>query len=133
MKYVDNLLECKPEEIQCSTSLLEIVAIVSTPAAPYEYSKVVIVWVDGSTGRFSLDGRACDRGIQWFIYRTKKVKRLKPLHVILAEHKYINDGENYTIIDGNSFNLSRIVYNQGRTISETHYRYPISFYEEVEE
>jgi hypothetical protein len=86
MKYVDNLLEVKPEEIEHIEKKVPIQAIVKANSQRSPYHAVVVVWEDGSGCSYSVDGKYDTYEGRQFIYKKRKVKRLKPLHVVLAEN-----------------------------------------------
>jgi hypothetical protein len=142
MKYVDNLLECKPEEIQLVNNDTKIIAIVHTPKALNEFDRVRIVWEDGSTNTYSVDGQWSPNGCQYFTYRSKKVKRLKPLHVILSEHQYqyhhmrlwISVRDDDGALSYKDYRADVLWENRG-TLGKKFVEgiYPASFFEEVEE
>jgi hypothetical protein len=125
MKYVDNLLECKPEEIQHCFDPTAIVAIVPTPDTHSEHDQVVIVWSDATTKRFSIDGRYLNGVTPCFTYRSKKVKRLKQLSQIMHENPgyEINDELEIIKIGGEWFDIYALFHGGIGG------RYPANFYE----
>jgi len=136
MRYVDNLLTCKPEEIQYHDCTATIAAIVSAPDAVDEYNRVVIVWSEGYSNSYSVDGKFMAGCSQNFIYRSKNVQRLKPLHVILAEHEYEIVNDYLVLSDGGTIRMDPLSKNKGieqAKLVSGGWRYPDSFFEEVEE
>jgi hypothetical protein len=63
-------------------------AVIKPLAPENEMRAVVVVYENGDTCSYTIDGRYRTDDCQRFIFKPKKVKRLKPLHVVLAE-----DGE----------------------------------------
>jgi hypothetical protein len=142
MKYVDNLLECRPEEIQVEDDPATIAAIVSAPDAVDEFNRVVIVWSEGRSAACSVDGKQHAGDSQNFIYRSKNVQRLKPLHVILAEHPYQYDRmrlwigvkDNEGITNFKDYRADVLWENRGMQVNNfAEGMYPDSFFDEVEE
>jgi hypothetical protein len=87
MKYVDNLLEVKPEEIIHVASRRQVQAIVKALKPMSADMAVVVIFEDGDSNSYAIDGRyGLDEGGSCFVFKPKKVKKLKPLHVILAEN-----------------------------------------------
>ncbi len=86
MKYVDNLLEVNPKEIshECN-KVASIQTIIKPDNAVNREFAVVVVFTDGIAHSYTIDGRPTLASAQRFIFKPKKVKRLKPLHVVLAE------------------------------------------------
>jgi hypothetical protein len=133
MKYVDNLLEVKPEEIRHINTDDPIQAIVRVRNPKTTEERVVVIWEGGVVMSLSTDGRDI-AGKPLFVFRPKKVKKLKPLHVILAQdtNYYIN--QNGSIISCND--LWSILYYELRYFGkpvEPDMQWDESWIEEVEE
>jgi len=142
MRYVDNLLECKPEEIQHINETTEIVLIIRVLDPFSDWEEVRVVWADGNTCTYNIDGRPATGTEQYFIYRPKKVRRLKPLHVILSEHPYQYDRmrlwigvrDEKGIINFKDYRPEIIYEDQNNTVEDLRReKYPDSFFEEVTE
>ena len=86
-RYVDDLTKVRPEEIQHIAYKKPIIAIVHCPKTVSPYSRVVVIWEDGETGFYTLDGYAHTKSERCFIYKPKKVLYLKSLHKILEENE----------------------------------------------
>ena len=85
MKFVDDLTKVKPEEIKCiAENKPPIVAIVPTPKGEEDY-KAVIVFDDGLSCAYTLDGRKFLGKDQHFIHKPKTVTYLKSIKQILNE------------------------------------------------
>jgi hypothetical protein len=82
--YVKDLREVKAEDIEHSSNGRKVAGIVYCPDAQ-ECSKIAIVYSDANNMTCTIDGRLYSDTEQLFLYKTKMVRYLKPLHVILNE------------------------------------------------
>jgi hypothetical protein len=85
MKYVDNLLAVKPSEIKHITCDAEIQAIIKVEETRRADYAILVIFKTGSVFTYTVDGRYPSEGKQQFVFRTKKVLRLKPLHQVITE------------------------------------------------
>jgi hypothetical protein len=86
MKYVNNLLEVDPKDIRhISDDFGPVQTIIKISKPSHESHAVVVIFEDGASYINTIDGRYNISGKQKFIFKPKKVRRLKPLHVVLAE------------------------------------------------
>ena len=103
MKYVDNLLEVDPKDIKHESKASPIQAILKINNPSYVHSKasILVVFEDGDTTYYTVDGRVSPMSpSRYFIFKPKKVKKLKPLHVVLSENtRYYVDRFNYIVFD----------------------------------
>jgi hypothetical protein len=95
MKYVDNLLEVDPKDIRHESKASPIQAILKINNPMYMYNKtpVLVVFEDGDAAHYTIDGRDNPTSpARYLIFKPKKVKKLKPLHVVLTENPryYVN-------------------------------------------
>jgi len=82
---VTDLLSEKPEEIKCLDRDEEIQLILELKE-PYDPKlPIMAVFVDGSVGHYTLDGRALPDCIRRFVRKPKKVLRLKPIKNIIFD------------------------------------------------
>ena len=98
MKYVDNLLEVDPKDIRHKERTAPIQAIlkINNPSIAHKEAPVLVVFEDGVVVNYTIEGRVSPTDDnRHFIFKPKKVKKLKPLHVVLAE-----DGEYKVRDDG---------------------------------
>jgi len=98
MKYVDDLTKVKPEEIKHVNDDVPIQQIIKAKNPCNEAFSVGIVYEDGSTGSYTIDGRVRRDGVQLFAFNPKKVKYLKQLDQVIAEA--VNAGEEVEIFEG---------------------------------
>ncbi len=93
MKYVDDLTKVKPEDIQhAKDEYLDIQAIIKTRNSGAPNRDVVVIFEDGSSASYTIDGRFVEKGERRFIFIPKKKLRLKPLGQILTEHTMVWNG-----------------------------------------
>lgn len=85
MRYVDDLGSVKPDEIEhLYIKGKTIQHIVCCPEAEL-FNRLVVIYNDGSSYRYSKDGRSCMSSDFYFIYKPKKVKYLKSIKQLLEE------------------------------------------------
>jgi hypothetical protein len=85
MKFVDNLLAVNPSEIKHKSCDVEIQAIINVKDPKRPDCAVVVIFKDGSVFSCTVDGKYTPNSVQQFVFRTKKVLRLKPLHQVITE------------------------------------------------
>lgn len=84
MREVKDLRNVRPDDIKHEYNAYEIVSIVYCRDAPMDM-KIVVVYSDGVSNAYTIDGR-CSLGTKRkFFYKPKQVKYLKPLHVVMKE------------------------------------------------
>lgn len=93
IRYVDNLLEVKPEEIYHiyakDTKIQEIIKI------KYPLCKecpILVVYETGSTGYYTLNGQSTSG--RMFAFKPRKIRKYKTLKMLL------NEADHYKITDG---------------------------------
>jgi hypothetical protein len=132
MKYVDDLTKVKPEEItHIHSKNSQVIGIVDCP----KNNTVVVVWEDGSSACYYKDGRYDPSSVRYFIYKHKKIKKLKPLHVVLAEHPgYEIHSTSFIITNCGKFSIiDKMIPYFGKTEWNDNYNWDESWFEEVEE
>ena len=96
MKYVDNLLEVDPKDIRhMDDGRTPVQAIIKVAKPHCPHTPILVVFEDGESYLYTINGRYTLQGEQKFIFKPKKVRRLKPLHVVLAEagnYRALGDG-----------------------------------------
>ena len=143
-KYVDSLLECDPKEIQhiyATVNEIDIHTIIEIPEPMSKNREVLVVWKNGQSSHHTKEGRAYEGSARLFIYKPRKVKRLKPFLQILAEHEYEFNHSSLMLKVKNIVGLAEFTpydaeilcdhISHGNT-DEDRDCYPDSFYEEVE-
>lgn len=134
MKYVDNLLEVKPEEIRHKDSDTPIQAIIKVKDPNYSHRAVIVIWEDGVCNSFTVDGKHGISNVKQFIFRPKKIKKLKPLHVILNENPGYHIDTVGTIWHHNwKYGITPYMLDHLGTDDFDGYRWDESWIEEVEE
>lgn len=134
MKQVDDLTKVKPEEIEhVYSGHKQVISIVDCP----KNNTVVVVWEDGSSVGYYKDGSYVTGGDRYFVFKPKKIKKLKPLHVVLAEHPgYEIEITDFgvRIINCGEFNIKAGMMQYFGKIDWRHtYSWDKSWFEEVEE
>ena len=133
MKYVDDLTKVKPEEIvHTHSKRKQVIGIVYCA----KNNTVVVAWEDGSSAGYYKDGSYVSGGDRYFVYKPKKIKKLKPLHVVLAEHPgyEIDLFAGVRILNCGEFNIiGKMILDFGRTEWDDNYNWDESWFEEVEE
>lgn len=135
MNYVDNLLEVKPEEIRHVNHDTPIQAIIKIKQPSGEYSTVLVMWENGNAWKYSINGKYVSEDSHGeFIFRPKKIKKLKPLHVILNENPGYHIDTVGTIWHHNwRYGLTPYMLDHLGTDDFEGYRWDDSWIEEVEE